>query len=142
MIRELETQHIESIMKIWLDTNIKAHDFITEKYWIDNLETVKTMLPQAEVYLYDDEKTNEIQGFIGVIDECIEGIFVRSEMQSKGIGKQLLDYIKFKKIRLNLRVYQKNERALNFYFREGFKVQSKGIDENTKEPEYIMVWER
>ena len=35
----------------------------------------------------------------------IEGIFVSDEMQSCGIGKFLLDYIKDKKVRLQLNVY-------------------------------------
>lgn len=71
----------------------------------------------------------------------IAGIFVRTEMQSKGIGKQLLEYVKSFKNRLNLSVYQKNERAVNFYIRENFKIQSKRMDENTREMEYFMVWE-
>ena len=79
------------------------------------------MLPQAEVYVYEDDKI--IQGFIGINDEYIEGIFVSDEMQSCGIGKLLLDYIKNKKIRLRLNVYQKNARALSFYQREGFDIQ-------------------
>ena len=43
----------------------------------------------------------------------IEGIFVSDEMQSCGIGKLLLDYIKDKKERLQLNVYQKNARAIS-----------------------------
>ncbi|MGH2242524.1 GNAT family N-acetyltransferase, partial [Enterococcus faecalis] len=50
----------------------------------------------------------------------IHGIFVSDEMQSCGIGKLLLDYIKNKKVRLRLNVYQKNTRALSFYQREEF----------------------
>ena len=47
------------------------------------------MLPQAEVYVYEDDKM--IQGFLGVRDEYIEGIFVSDKMQSQGIGKILLN---------------------------------------------------
>lgn len=47
--------------------------------------------------------------------EDIEGIFVSDEMQSCGIGKLLLDYIKDKKVSLRLNVYQKNARAISFY---------------------------
>ena len=36
----------------------------------------------------------EIQGFIGLSNEYIEGIFVSAEMQSQGIGKILLNYAK------------------------------------------------
>ena len=57
--------------------------------------------------------------------------FVSDEMQSCGIGKLLLDYIKDKKERLQLNVYQKNARAISFYQREGFIIQCEGLDEAT-----------
>ena len=63
-------------------------------------------------------------------------------MQSYGIGKLLLDYIKNKKVRLRLNVYQKNTRALSFYQREGFDIQCEGFDEVTGEKEYTMLWQQ
>lgn len=139
MIRKLQKVDINRVADIWLKTNLKAHFFIPEQYWISNYEFVKEMLPQAEVYVYEDDKM--IQGFIGVSDEYIEGIFVSDEMQSCGIGKMLLDYIKDKKDRLQLKVYQKNVRAMSFYQREGFTIQSESMDEFTREKEYVMNWE-
>lgn len=105
MIRKLQKTDINTVSHIWLNTNLKAHFFIPEQYWISNYEFVKEMLPQSEVYVY--ENNNKIQGFIGVKDDYIEGIFVADEMQSHGIGKKLLDYIKNKKAKLQLNVYQK-----------------------------------
>ena len=139
MIRKLQKADINRAADIWLKTNLKAHFFIPEQYWISNYEFVKEMLPQAEVYVYEDDKM--IQGFIGINDEYIEGIFVSDEMQSRGIGKILLDYIKDKKDRLQLKVYQKNVRAMSFYQREGFTIQSEEMDEFTGEKEYVMNWE-
>ena len=139
MIRKLQKADINRAADIWLKTNLKAHFFIPEQYWISNYEFVKEMLPQAEVYVYEDDKM--IQGFIGINDEYIEGIFVSDEMQSRGIGKMLLDYIKDKKDRLQLKVYQKNVRAMSFYQREGFTIQSESMDEFTREKEYVMNWE-
>ena len=139
MIRKLQKVDINRVADIWLKTNLKAHFFIPEQYWISNYEFVKEMLPQAEVYVYEDDKM--IQGFIGVSDEYIEGIFVSNEMQSCGIGKMLLDYIKDKKDKLQLKVYQKNVRAMSFYQREGFTIQSEEMDEFTREKEYVMNWE-
>ena len=139
MIRKLQKVDINRVADKWLNTNLKAHFFISEQYWISNYEFVKELLPQAEVYVYEDDKM--IQGFIGVNDEYIEGIFVSDEMQSRGIGKMLLDYIKDKKDRLQLKVYQKNVRAVSFYQREGFIIQSEGMDEFTGEKEYMMNWE-
>ena len=139
MIRKLQKVDINRVADIWLKTNLKAHFFVPEQYWISNYEFVKEMLPQAEVYVYEDDKM--IQGFIGVSDEYIEGIFVSDEMQSCGIGKMLLDYIKDKKDKLQLKVYQKNVRAMSFYQREGFTIQSEEMDEFTREKEYVMNWE-
>ena len=138
MIRKLQNVDINKVADIWLKTNLEAHDFIPGQYWTSNYEAVKKMLPQAEVYVYEDNKI--IQGFVGVRDEYIEGTFVSDKMKSHGIGKALLDYIKDKKARLQLNVYQKNVRAMSFYQREGFTIQSEGLDEFTGEKEYVMEW--
>lgn len=139
MIRKLQKTDINRVADIWLKTNLKAHYFIPEQYWTNNYEVVKEMLPQADVYVYEDDKI--IQGFVGINDEYIEGIFVSDEMQSCGIGKMLLDYIKDKKDKLQLKVYQKNVREMSFYQREGFTIQSEEMDEFTREKEYVMNWE-
>ena len=140
MIRELQRDDINKVADIWLDTNIKAHHFIPAQYWKSNFESVKEALSYAEVYVYEHDR--EIQGFIGLNDEYIEGIFVSAEMQSKGIGKILINYAKEKKHKLLLNVYQKNTGAISFYQREGFEIQHSGLDEATGEKEYVMAWER
>lgn len=140
MIRALQKADIERVVDIWLDTNLKAHNFIPGQYWKDNIDLVKEMLPQAEVYVYENDC--QIEGFIGLNDEYMEGIFVRDEMQSQGIGKLLLNFVKEKKTKLYLNVYQKNTRAIHFYQREGFEIQRAGLDEITGEKDYVMVWQR
>lgn len=140
MIRVLQKADINKVADIWLDTNLKAHYFISAQYWKNNFDFVKEMLSQAEVYVYEDGQ--KIQGFIGLSGEHIEGIFVSDEMQSQGIGKALLDWIKDRKTKLCLNVYQKNTRAIHFYQREGFEIQCEGLDEDTCEKDYLMVWQR
>ena len=140
MIRKMKNIDINRVADIWLKTNLKAHYFIPEQHWTSNYELVKEMLLQAEVYVYEDNKM--IQGFVGLSNEYIEGIFVSDETQSCGIGKLLLDYTKNKKVRLRLNVYQKNTRALSFYQREGFDIQCEGFDGATGEKEYTMLWQQ
>ena len=140
MIRKLLNGDIDRVADIWLKTNLKAHYFISNQYWKSNYELVKEMLSQSEVYVFEADKM--IQGFVGLNDEYIEGIFVRDEMQSQGIGKLLLNFVKEKKTKLYLNVYQKNTRAIHFYQREGFEIQREGLDEVTGEKDYVMVWQR
>ena len=140
MIRELRKADINRVADIWLDTNIKAHHFIPAQYWRNNFELVKELLLQATVYVYEDKQ--EIQGFIGLNDEYIEGIFVSDEIQSQGIGRILLNYAKDKRNKLLLNVYQKNTQAISFYQREGFEIQYSGLDKSTGEKDYAMAWQQ
>ena len=103
---------------------------------------VRDLLPQAGLYVHENENTGQIDGFIGLTENHIKGIFVAKSARSKGIGRALLEYAKSRKPRLDLSVYQKNERALAFYRREQFVVQSEGIDEDTNEAEIQMLWTR
>ena len=139
MIRKLQKTDVIKVADIWLNSNIKAHNFIPARYWESNYDPVKEMLLQAEVYVY--ESNGEIQGFIGLNREYIEGIFVCDELQSQGIGKLLLDFIKKRRTKLSLNVYEKNIRAIHFYQREGFEIQDEGIDEATGEKDYVMIWQ-
>lgn len=142
MIRILQEYDLTAVMQIWLDTNIDAHDFIPREYWTSNYAAVKEMLPQAEVYVYENNDTKQIEGFIGLIESYIAGIFVKGAAQSKGIGKQLLDYVKKRKAELSLGVYQKNVRAVQFYQREQFVIQSENMEDETNEKEYKMIWHK
>ena len=141
MIRKLRENDLAAVMEIWLDSNIKAHYFIPKEYWISNYPAVKEMLPQAEVYVYEEEDTQQIIGFIGLTENYIAGIFVQENAQSRGIGKQLLNYVKEIKTTLSLKVYQKNVHAISFYQREQFIIQSENIDDNN-EKEFIMSWKK
>ncbi len=99
-------------------------------------------MPKAEIYVHEDDVTNIIDGFIGLTDNYIEGLFVKENVQSKGIGKQLLDYVKNIKSNMSLSVYMKNVQAVYFYQREQFQILTDNIDANTNEKELIMIWNK
>lgn len=142
MIRKFENLDLDAVMQIWLQANLDAHAFIPASFWEAHFEIVRDMLPQAELYVHENEAPRQIDGFIGLTENHIEGIFVAESARSKGVGKSLLEYAKSCKPYLTLSVYQKNERALAFYRREQFTVQSEGIDEDTNEAEIQMLWTR
>lgn len=142
VIRNFEENDLDDVMKLWLNVNIEAHSFIPSEYWADNYDMVKALLPQAEIYVHENDDTRKVDGFIGLSGNYIEGLFVDSSVQSNGIGKSLLDHAKRKCSSLKLMVYLKNTRAISFYQREGFGIQSETIDENTNEKELTMLWEK
>ena len=142
MVRKYEAKDLVYVMEIWLDTNKKAHSFIPSTYWLSSYDMVQEQIAQAKLYVYEDEETHQIIGFIGLVEEHIAGLFVKEGFQAKGVGKQLLDYVKQEYTKLFLQVYQKNKRAIAFYEREQFHIQSESVDENTQEKEWLMYWEK
>ena len=138
MIRKFKEFDLDKVMSIWLDSNVKAHSFIPKAYWESNYDFVKSVIPEAEVYVYEED--DNVCGFIGLDDNYIAGLFVEETYRSNGIGKQLLNYVKAIKSELRVKVYKKNERAIAFYKREQFAIETETIDENTNESEYVMRW--
>lgn len=138
MIRKFETEDTKRVMQIWLEANIETHNFISGDYWLSHYQSVQKQLLQADIYVY--EQGDEIQGFVGMTDDYLAGIFVDKKYRSAGIGKSLLDCVRKNYPAFSLNVYRKNQRAVDFYLREGLSVAAEGIDEDTAQAEYTMVW--
>lgn len=139
-IRKMKAEDLDVVMEIWLDTNMRAHNFISQSYWEDNVQSVRDMISKAEVYVWEEDIGGEIRGFIGLCGNDVGGIFVSSTAQSAGIGSALMAHVKKIRQSLTLTVYEKNKRAVRFYEHERFRIKSETVDENTKEKEFIMVW--
>ena len=58
MIRKLRESDLSAVMKIWLDTNIKSHNFVSKEYWTSNYEIVKEIIPKSEIYVYEEDDKN------------------------------------------------------------------------------------
>ena len=138
MIRLFKFQDLDKIMDIWLQGNLEAHSFIDAEYWKKNFDSVKSVLPNAAVYVYEED--GEILGFIGMDAEYIAGIFVAAGHKGQGIGHQLIETVKKKK-RLSLHVFDKNTGAMAFYLKEGFTVRERMTEKDTGERECLMVYE-
>ena len=140
-IENARADQIDEIAEIWLTSNIYGQNFIPAEYWNKHFEPVKEMLPAAEIYIYSEN--SEISGFIGITDEkYIAGLFVLPDRQSHGIGRQLIEYCQNRYDSLELNVYEKNAKAIEFYKKNGFEIVSKSIDKDTQESEYRMEWIR
>ncbi|WP_270323890.1 N-acetyltransferase [Lactococcus petauri] len=138
MIRKMKAEDLQKVVELWLRVNIANHRFIKCEYWLKQAAAVEEAMKDAEIYVY--EENQKIIAFVGLIDQYIAGIFVSNSKQSKGIGKSLLQHIKASSQTLSLKVYQKNEGALRFYQREGFKIVAEGLDEDNNEKEFLMTW--
>lgn len=140
MIRLFEFRDLDRIMEMWLEGNQQAHSFIPAEYWEKNLDAVRAVLPNAEVYVYEEKGI--IRGFIGIDADYIAGLFVSSEYRGCGIGCQLIAFAKQKKDRLSLHVYEKNARAVAFYEKAGFMIEQNVVEKESGECELRMVYQK
>ena len=138
MIRIFNNNDINQIMAIWLESNTDSHNFLNPDYWKRKYDEVKSMIPQAEVYVYETDSI--IKGFIGLDSDYIAGIFVDKPYRSNGIGTALINFIKKHHNKLVLSVYEKNTSAVIFYKKCGFVIESTGTDGDTLQTEYTMLW--
>jgi putative acetyltransferase len=140
MIKKLSSitePEMEKLLEIWLQANVEVHSFIPASYWQEQLALVQEELPQADLYVYLKEE--QILGFLGLVDTFVAGIFVQKEHRSQGIGQQLLMQAKQDCSQLTLTVYAKNEKAVHFYFNQGFRKTAEQLDQ-TGELEYLLQW--
>lgn len=139
MIRKLIPLDLDAVLDIWLNASIIAHDFIPKEYWQDKIQDMKTIyLPSSESYVLEHQ--NKIVGFVSLVENQIAAIFVDPAQQGQGFGKKLLDYTKNLRSHLELSVYAKNSKSIEFYKRQNFKIQKEEIEPEAQEPCYVMTW--
>lgn len=140
-ISKLENNDIVEVVKLWYETSIQAHDFISPDYWEGNKDAMATVyLPNSETYVAIE--AGNIIGFIAMAENYLAAIFVKNNMQGNGVGKNLLNYIKERRETIQLKVYKKNYNSVNFYKRQGFKILSENMEEITNEVELLMEWSK
>jgi len=114
------------------EANMKA--YLDEAYHLDKLKKELENEASAFYFLYQDEKLagylklNESDAQTEIHDPAsleIERIYVQSGFQRAGVGCRLMNYAievarKKKKTYLWLGVWEKNQKALKFYKKNGF----------------------
>ncbi|WP_050181032.1 GNAT family N-acetyltransferase [Domibacillus robiginosus] len=138
-IRLKKENEIEDLVKIWYEGSLIAHDFIDETYWKSQRNDMKEKyLPLSETYVIADE--TEIVGFISMVDSYLAALFIDHSHQGNGYGEELLRFVKEQKETIQLKVYQKNKQAFQFYLKNGFIAKKELLDESTGEKEFLMEW--
>ncbi|MDL2321340.1 GNAT family N-acetyltransferase [Desulfosarcina sp. OttesenSCG-928-B08] len=139
MIEKARELHLDSVMAIWLNTNIAAHPFIPQSFWEGVFEQVKEAMPASDIFVYLEN--NQVLGFIGITDSgYIAGLFVDGKAQSQGISRKLLSHCKQLYPRLELDVFTENPGAVRFYQNNGFEITGTKISPDFNREEHHMVW--
>lgn len=109
---------------VWIDSYLMdgldsvVTDYIHSQFSIENMQR---LIERNKAYVLRDD------GVIGYVivtlndDQAeIDNFYILPRFQGNGFGRQLLSYLRNKHDNLWLRCWYKNERALQFYYANGF----------------------
>lgn len=101
------------------------------------------LLPNNEVWVAEND--GRVIGFAGFGQDALRHLWVRPEVQDRGVGRALLVLAKERRPNgLRLRVFQKNVGARRFYQRHGFALVelTDGRGNEEREPNALYEWQR
>jgi putative acetyltransferase len=138
MIQRAYKSHYPKLIEIWESSVRATHDFLSES----DIEFYKSMIleeyfDKVKLFFYQDEDSN-ILAFIGIVDTCIEMLFVEPNSFSEGIGRRLVQFA-IKKYNINkVDVNEQNRNALAFYQKLGFSLIGRSETDSCGKPYPIL----
>ncbi len=137
-ITDRNTVLIEQLLKVW-ESSVKATHLFLSK---DEIEKIKKYVPQAlkEIpCLTIVENENKIPvGFMGIVENHLEMLFISNEERGKGLGKELLKYGIEKYSVNDLAVNEQNPLAKGFYEHMGFEVYKRTENDEQGNPHPLL----
>lgn len=141
MIRRSTEEDRDGVIAVWLETSLVAHCFVPATYWQMHVGEMRDVyLPKSETFVFIDEESGRIVGFISVVDHYIAALFVLPSFQGRGIGCKLIDAVLGLNDYWELKVYSENRASVRFYKNRGFKSVEERLDGMTGHRELKMVY--
>ena len=140
IIAQYNPKYAEQTVEMWRESKERAigqkenHSFEDHIYFLNNI------LPehyQIDVVLMDDN----VVGMIAYNEGEISQLYIHNDYQGIGIGQTLLDKAKQQSSgRLILYTFEVNENARRFYEKNGFKIISRGHENEENLPDILYEW--
>ena len=119
MIRKRAEKDNDAILNVWYEASSLAHPFLKDDFVEKTKKDLRDIyIPNTETWVY--EENNAVIGFISMIGNEIGGLFVMPGNHFKGIGTQLVNFVKELHDELEVEVFEKNAIGRAFYEKYGF----------------------
>ena len=140
IITQYHPKYAEQTVSMWRESKEKAigqkegHSFENHIYFLNNI------LPenyQIDIVLIDDK----VVGMIAYNDREISQLYIHIDYQGFGMGQILLDNAKeLSSGKLTLYTFEVNENARRFYEKNGFRIRSKGHENEENLTDILYEW--
>ena len=119
MITKATSKDHEILIGIW-ELSVRAtHHFLPGDYLLTIKELLPSIFSQVDTYVHRNE-VGHITGFLGVVNDKIEMLFIHPDFRGKGIGRLLTQFALEELQATLVDVNEQNEQAIGFYKRSGF----------------------
>lgn len=113
---------IEQLLEVWESSVRATHMFLSE----NEIKNIEEYVPQAlkeipNLFVVENENGIPV-GFMGIVGQHLEMLFISDKERGKGYGKELIKYGIKKYLVNDVAVNEQNPIAKGFYEHMGFKV--------------------
>lgn len=110
MIREFQPGDLEPLIDIWRNASTELYEYRSGEEWRELEQYIRNYIEgfTTFVYLLDEKPV----GFITLSDSEVLLLFLAPENQERGLGGELVQFVKSTFDHLKLKVHSRNERAL------------------------------
>jgi putative acetyltransferase len=146
-IRNYEDSDKQRLLEIYDAAIPLAHWFLDEVTLLKQRQIGEECFDSGDSQTFVLEIDGNVVGFSTLFSRpkseiIISGFVIDPQFQGNGRGKMLMKDIqkKMSKHTIKLAVYEKNQKALNFYMKNGFE-ETSSASENPESPKYlVMEW--
>ena len=144
-IRAASANDVDAVMAVFIASRHDAMAYLPVLYtpaeirfWIGEI-----MLKQHEVFVA--AQGDDITGFVAMTPSTVDHLYILPNEQGRGLGSTLLRIAKERAAQgLRLNVFQRNDRAREFYEWHGFQLVElrDGSQNEEREPDAVYAWRR
>lgn len=136
-ISDITKREFPEVMQLWEASVRATHHFVTE----EDIIFFKELIPQYldAVHLFAVRNADDkIIGFLGILHQCIEMLFIHPDMRRCGIGKFLLEFAINQLQLCKVDVNEQNSEAVEFYCYMGFSTVGRSELDGSGKPYPIL----
>jgi putative acetyltransferase len=138
IVENVLPENYQELLSVWENSVRATHDFISE----DDIAFFKPIILEQAFPVTTlkcvKSKGGDILGFVGVVEDKIEMLFILDAQRGKGIGSILLRYAISQLGASKLDVNEQNPLAVQFYQHMGFKIMSRSPLDDMGKPFPIL----
>jgi len=124
----------DRLVEVWEASVRATHRFLSES----QIEELRPMVLQALLALPHllcvRELGGNLVGFVGVVGNKMEALFVHPSWRGAGVGRRLADYAMTELGATSVDVNEQNEQAVAFYERLGFRIEGRSPMDSVGRP--------